>query len=152
MLDRERRGWLSSLRLVRQFRGVTLVHASLDSPGSWGYVGTPAEAELCMACQGTPLCFIGHTHLPRIFSRGEGEILPPWETGWIIPAEGKYLVNAGSVGQPRDGDPRACYVIHDEEEGSLLFRLVPYDTAAAAHALRGAGLPERLAKRLLIGS
>jgi diadenosine tetraphosphatase ApaH/serine/threonine PP2A family protein phosphatase len=152
VLDGERRMWLSTLRMVRQVRGITLVHASLDTPGAWGYVSSPSEAELSMACQVTPLCFVGHTHLPRVYSRGDGGIHPPWEEGWRVPADGKFLVNAGSVGQPRDGDPRACYVILDEEEGIVLLRRVAYDCAAASHAVRGAGLPERLAKRLLIGS
>ena len=152
MLDRDRKGWLSSLRPVRNLRGITLVHATLDTPLSWGYVRTPDEAELSMACQGTPLCFIGHTHIPRVYAKGIGEIRPPWEDGWSVPPGQKFLVNAGSVGQSRDGDPRASYILFDEGEGSLFLRRVEYDVASAVAAVRAAGLSERTAKRLLTGS
>jgi diadenosine tetraphosphatase ApaH/serine/threonine PP2A family protein phosphatase len=152
MLDLERRQWLGSLRAVRQLRGITLVHATLDTPLSWGYVRSAEEAELSMVCQGTPLCFIGHTHIPRAYARGLGEIRPPWDEGWDLPTDRRILVNAGSVGQPRDGDPRAAYILFDEGENRLFLRRVEYDVAAAAAAVRSAGLPERTASRLLKAS
>lgn len=152
MLGSDRKAWLSSLRPVRNLRGITLVHATLDTPLSWGYVRTPDQAELSMACQGTPLCFIGHTHIPRVYAKGIGEIHPPWEEGWSVPSGQKFLVNAGSVGQSRDGDPRAAYILFDEGEGCLFLRRVEYDVASAVADVRAAGLSERIAKRLITGS
>lgn len=152
ILDRERRNWLGSLRAVRQVRGFTLVHATMDTPLSWGYVRTAVEAELSMVCQATPLCFIGHTHIPRVYARGEGEIRPPWGEGWTLPSDRRILVNAGSVGQPRDGDPRAAYVLFDEEENRLFLRRVEYDVAGAVAAVKAAGLPEKMVSRLLKAS
>ena len=145
--------WLGALRHQRQIRNITLVHATLDSPLSWGYVRTNADAEMSLACQRTPVCFIGHTHMVKAFEKGVGEFLlfENEEEGVQLPPQRKLLINAGSVGQPRDGDPRAVYMIHDEESRGLWLRRVPYDIGAAAAAIRSAGLPERLAARLSKG-
>ena len=156
-LSADHKAWLSELRPQRQIRNTTFVHATLDSPTSWGYVRTPAEAEMSLACQRTPLCFIGHTHVPKAFGQGIGELLlfdQNSETGEGIqlPKSPKLLINAGSVGQPRDGDWRAAYLIHDEESGGLWLRRVEYDVEAARNAVLAAGLPPRLAERLKTGS
>ena len=153
-LSPEQKGWLAALRPQRQIRRTTFVHATLDTPLSWGYVRTGADAELSLACQRTPLCFIGHTHVPKAYAQGIGEVdlfLNP-DDGVRLPAMSKYLVNAGSVGQPRDGDPRAAYMIHDEEEEGLWLRRVEYDIEAAATAILAAGLPGKIAERLRTAS
>ncbi|MDX1979835.1 MAG: metallophosphoesterase family protein [Bryobacteraceae bacterium] len=104
------------------------------------------------------VCFIGHTHVQGGFSLRKGRV-------WIIerPAENEtetvleiepdtwYLLNPGSVGQPRDGDPRAAYAIHDSERRTVRFRRVPYDTEAAQGRILAAGLPPFLAARLAAG-
>jgi diadenosine tetraphosphatase ApaH/serine/threonine PP2A family protein phosphatase len=148
------KNWLAALRPQRQVRRTTFVHATLDSPFGWGYVREVADAEMSLALQRTPLCFIGHTHVPRAFAQGTGEVLlfEHPDQGIRLPREPKYLVNAGSVGQPRDGDPRAAYMIHDEERDGLWLRRVDYDIEAAAGAILAAGLPEKLAARLRTGS
>lgn len=151
-LDAGQREWLGSLRPQRQIRRITLVHATLDSPLSWGYVRTAADAAMSLACQRTPLCFIGHTHVPGAFGDGIGQVLLTEGEGISLPESTKMLINPGSVGQPRDGDPRASYMIHDEEDSGLWHRRVEYDTAAAASAVLAAGLPERLAERLRAGA
>ena len=153
-LSTDQKTWLGALRLQRQIRRTTFVHATLYSPLGWGYVREVADAEMSLALQRTPLCFIGHTHVPRAFAQGTGEMLlfEPPDQGVRLPREPKYLVNAGSVGQPRDGDPRAAYMIHDEERDGLWLRRVDYDIEAAAAAILAAGLPEKLAARLRTGS
>jgi diadenosine tetraphosphatase ApaH/serine/threonine PP2A family protein phosphatase len=152
-LSVEEKAWLAALRPQRQIRNTTLVHATLDSPLSWGYVRTNADAEMSLACQSTPVCFYGHTHVVKAFEKGAGEILlfKNEEEGIQLSPRQKLMINAGSVGQPRDGDPRAAYMIHDEESGGLWLRRVSYDVEAAAAAIRAAGLPERLATRLSKG-
>lgn len=149
-LSDEQRAWLTSLRPTRLIRRTTLVHATLDSPTSWGYVRTGHAAELSLSCQRTPLCFFGHTHLPGIFMQGGKEIL--LDEGVQLPADQKLFINAGSVGQPRDGDWRACYLIHDEESHGLWLRRVEYDVQSARQAVLDAGLPVKLGDRLLNGS
>jgi hypothetical protein len=108
---------------------------------------------MSLACQSTPVCFYGHTHVVKAFEKGAGEILlfKNEEEGIQLSPRQKLMINAGSVGQPRDGDPRAAYMIHDEESGGLWLRRVSYDVEAAAAAIRAAGLPERLATRLSKG-
>lgn len=148
------KSWLGALRPQRQIRRTTFVHATLDSPLGWGYVRKVADAEMSLALQRTPLCFIGHTHVPQAFGQGIGQVLlfEHPDQGFRLPRDIKYLINAGSVGQPRDGDPRAAYMIHDEEEGGLWLRRVDYDIEAAAAAILENGLPQKLAARLRAGA
>jgi len=153
-LSPEHRAWLGALRPQRQIRRTTFVHATLDSPLAWGYVREAAHAEMSMALQRTPLCFIGHTHVPQAFAKGIGQVLlfDEEEQGIRLSRTTKYLINAGAVGQPRDGDPRAAYMIHDEEEEGLWLRRIDYNIEAAASAILEAGLPQKLAVRLRTGS
>jgi diadenosine tetraphosphatase ApaH/serine/threonine PP2A family protein phosphatase len=151
-LSADQRSWLGALMPRRQVRGTTLVHASLDSPLSWGYVRSLATAELSMALQGLPVCFIGHTHVPIGYVHGGEEFSLGIGEGISLDPKSKYLINAGSVGQPRDGDWRAAYLIHDEDEHGLWLRRVEYDVESAASAVLAAGLPEKLATRLRTGS
>jgi diadenosine tetraphosphatase ApaH/serine/threonine PP2A family protein phosphatase len=146
--------WLGALRTQRQIRRTTFVHATLDSPLSWGYVREAADAEMSLALQRTPLCFIGHTHVPQAFAQGVGRVslFEHPDHGVRLPRTPKYLINAGSVGQSRDGDHRAAYMIHDEEQEGLWMRRVEYDVEAAATAILEAALPEKLATRLRTGS
>jgi hypothetical protein len=152
LLNADQKSWLAALRPQRQIRKTTFVHATLDSPRSWGYVRTGKEAELSLACQRTPLCFIGHTHVPKVFAHGVGEMLLfENDDGVDLSKSPKLLINAGSVGQPRDGDWRAAYMIHDERSDGLWLRRVEYDVESASRAVLSAGLPEKLAERLLKG-
>jgi diadenosine tetraphosphatase ApaH/serine/threonine PP2A family protein phosphatase len=151
-LSEDQKRWLTALRPVRQIRRFTLVHATLDSPGSWAYVRTPSAAELNFSCQRTSAAFFGHTHVPGMFVQGDGGEHFLQEEGMRLPEGRKIFVNAGSVGQPRDGDWRASYLIHDEESGGLWLRRVEYDIDGARQSILKAGLPVRLAERLLSGS
>jgi len=151
-LSADQKGWLAALPPRRQLRGTILVHAGLDSPLSWGYIRSKDAAEMSFAYQGAPLCFIGHTHVPQAFQHRVGEFPLTEGEGFALQPGSKYLINAGSVGQSRDGDPRAAYIIHDEEEQGIWLRRIAYDTEAAAAAVRAAGFPEKLATRLITGS
>jgi diadenosine tetraphosphatase ApaH/serine/threonine PP2A family protein phosphatase len=134
---------------------LTLVHATLDVPESWGYISTRLEAQTCFLYQKTPLCFVGHTHRPCAFAQ-EKEVRPlEFRQVDIHPDRTKigrkFLFNAGSVGQSRDGDWRASYAIYSPQDYSVDLRRVNYNIERAASKILQAGLPESLSKRLFKG-
>lgn len=142
--------YLKGLRLTHKMHGMTLVHSTLDMPEKWGYVFDTLEAEAHFSYQNTSVCFYGHTHVPVIYEK-EGRVKRITFTSMSLGLGRKYFINTGSVGQPRDGDPRAAYVIYTPAARLVELRRVPYDIAATQEKIRAAGLPERLAKRLELG-
>lgn len=150
-LNDDQKEWLRNLRMVRQIEDFTVVHATLDQPQAWNYVTNKFDAMSNFSYQFTNLCFHGHTHVPRIFVRESRVTDLPAEQVIMEPGK-KYFVNTGSVGQPRDGDWRACYVIYDLPTGSISFRRVEYDIETTQKKIRDAGLPEMLAERLATGN
>jgi len=150
-LSEEDKEWLRTLRLQRQVRDFTIVHATLDTPHKWGYVFNQLDAAASFSYQHTSLCFIGHTHSPKAYLRdGSVRTLPLDETLQLQPGK-KYLVNVGSVGQPRDGDWRSAYCVYDTTKNEITLRRIPYDLPAAQKAILDAGLPTKLAERLAVG-
>lgn len=143
--------WLHSLPLSKGISGCfQIVHGTLDTPGEWGYVFDTLSAEASFSYQNTQLCFHGHTHVPIIYQKHNG--IERFEPGPLKLSFGKkYFINVGSVGQPRDGDPRSSYVIYDSKNKEVEFIRVEYDVEAAQRQVRNAGLPERLAQRLAMG-
>ncbi|MFN9982697.1 MAG: metallophosphoesterase family protein, partial [bacterium] len=107
-LDETDKHWLRELRIQRLIRDFTIVHATLDTPHKWGYVTSALDAAASFTYQHTNICFIGHTHRPVVYVRDGSVSMQPFET-LHIEKNKKYLVNVGSVGQPRDGDWRAAY-------------------------------------------
>lgn len=150
--------FLKSLPYVARTPEFTVVHGSLHSPAQFGYVVSPVEALDCMALQDTRLCFLGHSHVPAIYLRRAAQ---PGEDilhvianpdGSVAYADyERVLMNVGSVGQPRDEDPRAAYAIVDTDTETAELRRVEYDIAAVQQKIRDAGLPEVLAHRLQLG-
>jgi predicted phosphodiesterase len=149
-LTEEDKAWLAELRLTRQVRDFTIVHATLDTPGEWGYVFKNLDAAASFTYQHTPVCFFGHTHVAGAFVRAEGVQRIVAERLPIEPNK-KYFINTGSVGQPRDGDSRAAYCIYDIERNVVEQRRVPYDIAITQRKIIQAGLPSLLAERLELG-
>lgn len=145
--------WLGKLPLVVQVHKFTFVHSSLESPDEFHYLFTDGRARAHFKNQMTTLCFIGHTHVPQIATDNDGNI------GWGFPDERpvrfgenqRSIINVGSVGQPRDGDPRASYGIFDTERQLFVVRRVGYDIKKAQARIRDAGLPEQNAFRLALG-
>ncbi len=155
-LDQGHREYLSGLPLIRAVEDATLVHSSPRNPEEWDYLITAEDGLQVFGDFATRLCFIGHSHLPGVWSVGSGgpdhtERLETPETQVRLDDGRRYLVNVGSVGQPRDRDARACYAIWDREARSVAIRRVPYDHAAAARKILVAGLPRALADRLARG-
>ena len=102
--------WLRDLHLARQVGDFTIVHATLDTPGQWGYVLNNLDAAASFTYQHSTVCFFGHTHFPVAYVRDAG-VRRVRSDKLMIEAGKKYFINAGSVGQPRDGDWRAAYCI-----------------------------------------
>jgi len=122
------------------------------------YVITPDDALSAFAYLESRLVFFGHTHVQGgyVWNRMRVEFIPPTfararRKEMPIEPECAYLINPGSVGQPRDGDPRAACAIYDSDAGAVTYRRIPYDVEAAQHKIRAAGLPPILADRLAVG-
>jgi len=152
-LSGEQRAWLAALPLVRTEEGAEFVHASLDAPEEWWYVIGPDDAQAHFQAQTRPLCFCGHTHSPMVWNwQASGRLSVHLGEGRIqLPAEGKTLINVGAVGQPRDRNPKACYVIFAPEARTVEFRRVAYDITKAKRKIIQAGLPGFTAQRLSQG-
>jgi predicted phosphodiesterase len=146
-LTKDQKEYLRALPFVRPIEHFTVVHSSLDQPERWTYVFSQTEAEASFSHQKANICFFGHTHVPNVFIR-DSKIHQYNYTKFEVQPEKRYFVNVGSVGQPRDGDWRAAYVIYDTEANTVLLRRVPYDIAKAQAKIMNAGLPPRLAERL----
>ena len=141
---------LADLKYVRRVGGFTVVHSTLDMPEKWGYVFDVLEADANFNYQSTGLCFHGHTHVPVVFERQKSVKRKTFSTVHLEIGS-RYFINVGSVGQPRDGDSRASYVIYNTAERTVELRRVTYDVETAQARIREAGLPERLARRLEFG-
>ena len=150
-LTQEDKDWLSSLRLIRQVRDFTIVHATLDTPHQWGYVFNQLDAAASFSYQFTNICFYGHTHSPRVYVRDETIRALPLDQLQIEHGK-KYFINVGSVGQPRDGDWHAAYCIYHPDKNLVELRRVEYDINTAQDKVIDAGLPQRLADRLALGN
>ena len=157
-LDTDHLQYLSGLPLVAVIGEATCVHASPRRPAEWDYLLSAEDGFLVFGDFPTRLCFVGHSHRPAVWSLGSGG--PAHEDLGGAACHDhrttfrdgrRYVVNVGSVGQPRDRDPRAAYVVWDEDERTVRLRRVPYDHRAAAAKILRAGLPRVLADRLAYG-
>ncbi|NRB73858.1 MAG: metallophosphoesterase family protein [Verrucomicrobiales bacterium] len=149
-LNEDERDFLTNMKLVRQVADFTIVHATLDTPGSWTYVTNKFDAMASFSYQFTQLCFYGHTHTPRIYVKGDS-VEPLEEMEVNLEMGRKYFINVGSTGQPRDGDWRASYAVYDADNQSVEVRRLEYDIQKAQDKIIEAGLPEMLAHRLSLG-
>lgn len=153
-LSAENREWLRGLPWTETLDDRTqAVHGGLQDPRHWPYLFEGRDAGPHFAKQSAPLCFVGHTHVPVVFAQMGGNLFEaPLGPFHVEPAEGvKAVVNVGSVGQPRDGNPKACYVLYDPATGAVAPRRVEYDIESAARKILEAGLPKQLALRLFLG-
>jgi predicted phosphodiesterase len=149
-LTEDDRKWLRDLKYFRLVANFSIVHATLDAPQRWGYVFEKLEAAASFTYQNTQVCFFGHTHVPVAFIRDTGVRGGTYSKFRVEPGK-KYFVNVGSVGQPRDGSPKAAYAIYDLPSQTIELRRLDYDIAAAQKKIMAAGLPQRLADRLAVG-
>ncbi len=147
--------FLDGLPLLVHDGSVTYAHASAHQPDAWEYLRQPDQILACLDAAGTPMTFIGHVHVPRVFyetAAGAVRELAP-QDGMPVPlsAAGRYVVNVGSVGQPRDGNNAACYVLYDDVAHEVTFHRLAYDYVTTARKIRDAGLSPFFAERLAYG-
>jgi predicted phosphodiesterase len=144
--------WLSAQPERRTVGGCELVHGSPREP-IWEYVTSVPVARANLALLGTPIGLHGHTHIPVAFVEQDGrvEAIGPDRDSTLELRGRRALVNPGSVGQPRDGDPDASFMILDPEAGTLSWHRVRYDVAAVQRSMRAVGLPASLVARLSVG-
>lgn len=151
-LSAENRRLIEELSLVRETGDVTLVHSSLDDPAEWNYILTIYDAEESFLHLRSFLAFIGHSHRPIIFAREKNGRMQSFEkTEAILEEDSQYIINVGSVGQPRDHNPRAAYALYDDIQQKYRLKRVPYDIQTAQEKILRAGFPSSLAERLEFG-
>ena len=146
--------WLRGLEPAGEREQIGIFHASPRDP-VWEYVLSAEQADACLDAQEQRIALVGHSHVSLFFVRAEGEEIRGAQASddtLLDLGAGRWLVNPGSVGQPRDGDPRAAWLELDTGEATARFHRVPYDVERAAAAIVAAGLPRRLAERLKVGS
>jgi diadenosine tetraphosphatase ApaH/serine/threonine PP2A family protein phosphatase len=144
--------YLRSLPSMVEREGVTLAHGSPADP-IWTYILSVIDAHEAFASFAGPCCFVGHTHVAACYVQDrESTVRLPIDNDVPLALdEARYIVNPGSVGQPRDRDPRAAYLWYDPGTATVVWKRVRYDIARAQAKIRAAGLPERLAARLALG-
>jgi len=151
-LTESNRLYLENLPLTVQAGSLLIVHSSPSAPDAWEYVLTVSDAAAEMEHCAGGVCVTGHSHQPLVVRRLPGKPgRPVRQDNFAIQPYAKYFINAGSVGQPRDGDPRACCLLYDDDTEEMTYIRVPYDIRAVAAKIRAAGLPEYLASRLESG-
>ena len=154
-LTKAQKSWLRGQPITADVDPITLSHASLNEPPEFYYIRDETEAEAHFAAQTTFISFNGHTHVPLVWEENPEtflcRLLKPSEKSTRLNAKKRYSVNVGSVGQPRDDDPRACYVLYDFEQRLLIHRRVPYNIPRAQARFEKAGLPAHNASRLAKG-
>jgi diadenosine tetraphosphatase ApaH/serine/threonine PP2A family protein phosphatase len=154
-LSAPERKFLSELPLTRQEDDRLYVHSDASQPAKWRYVRSAADAGRSLIATDAHITFCGHIHRPALYSMSvTGKMTS------FIPISGvkvqllpgrRWLAVLGSVGQPRDGDPAACFAMFDTASREITYCRVPYDVDAAAARIRGNGLPRSLADRLFVG-
>lgn len=146
-LTKENINYLASLPFTHQNDDMIMVHASPTNPAHWYYVLNPYDAHAEMQSFNQPLCFIGHSHVPIVYS--EKDAIK--DTYVRFKKQHKYIINVGSVGQPRDGNYKVCYALYDKNNHSLDYIRLDYDVQATYSKILKEGLPAFLAERLLKG-
>ena len=131
---------------------MTLVHATPEDPEAWNYITTMADIRRCFNGLRTPIGFIGHSHVPVVYIQdASGAIRIEDAEDVMIDSQSKTLINVGSVGQPRDGDPRAAFGILDSEKHQFLLKRVAYPIETVQEDMSQKGLPLLLIYRLSMG-
>ena len=146
---------LENAPLVQTRGEATYAHASAHEPQDWEYLRRPEQILDCLAATPSQITFIGHVHVPMVFFQTANGTLREFspDPGVAVPLSrsSRYVVNVGSVGQPRDGNNAASYAIYDPDAGEVTIHRVPYDFVSAARKILDAGLNARYAERLVEG-
>lgn len=150
-MTEENETFLRNLPMTIEIADMLFVHASPRNPDAWNYVITMGDARQSFQHFGQRVCCIGHSHTPFIVENEEGKLSCPAVPTIKLKQGCRYLVNVGSVGQPRDRNPDACFAIYDREESQIEIHRIEYDVSKAQDEIRLQGLPVELAERLVYG-
>lgn len=153
-LTKKHAQFISELKLVESEGPVTVVHGALYHPEEFDYIQTTIDARNTIELMQTRLCFVGHSHIPVAFLQKKEDpekIAYTFDYDIDIKGWDKVLVNVGSIGQPRDENPKAAYAVYDTELDKVWIRRVSYDIEREAQKILKVGLPRVLADRLKLG-
>jgi len=148
-LDSQTKEKLAHLPPIYIHKNITLAHGSPDRPEEFPYIDEWEEASKAFKAFKTPICFVGHTHLPQIFSERKKISGYLKEGTYQLSRDDRYIISCGSVGQPRDMDTRLSFGIYDDKNHTIELVRLPYAKEEAAKKIRVAGLPRFFADRLL---
>ncbi|RZI43476.1 metallophosphoesterase [Herbaspirillum sp. HC18] len=144
--------FLDRLPLTQEFNNLLFVHATAADPKSWEYVSGTLEAVKSMHATRARITFCGHVHEPALYNLSPtgkvSSFVPTGDSSIPLGTQRRWLVLPGSVGQPRDGNPAACYALFDDRTNELIYFRVPYDYETTAAKIRAAGLPQSIGNRL----
>jgi predicted phosphodiesterase len=143
--------FLKGLPLKHEEKTTVFVHSSLHRPESWKYLLSPYDTHIDFRLLEKDVLFVGHTHVPIIFEDNGKNVNTLNSSELSLNSRNKYIVNPGSIGQPRDGDPRASFAVYDSDRTYLEIVRINYDIKKAQKKILDAGLPEILATRLGYG-
>lgn len=151
-IDEQSRYFLEHLGLIYKNEDLTMVHGTLDDPQDFNYMTDDYIAAKTFALLETNTCFVGHTHVAEIFIQDkDNRIYYQGGNNIDIKEENKYIINVGSVGQPRDGNSQAAYCIYDTDTKIVQIKRINYDIQTAREKIIARGLPIFLGERLLVG-
>ena len=151
VLNEQEKEYLSRLPLTADMEEFVIVHSSPDDPESWRYLHFGEEAEGQFDYFDSQLLFFGHTHYTVVFEFSGDTVIERPAVNFKLEDQSRYMVNVGSVGQPRDGDPEASFAVFDSQTEEITFYRQPYDITTASKHILEAGLPPMLASRLAVG-
>lgn len=144
--------FLDKLPLTQEHNNLLFVHATAAEPKSWEYITGTLEAVKSMHATRARITFVGHVHEPALYNLSPtgkvSSFVPTGDSSIPLGTQRRWLVLPGSVGQPRDGNPAACYALFDDATNELVYFRVPYDYESAAAKIRAAGLPQSIGNRL----
>ncbi|RKY19882.1 MAG: metallophosphoesterase [Planctomycetota bacterium] len=149
-LTPENAEWLKNAPFVEHYSSFVVTHSTLHSPEHFDYILALMDAKMSFDLLDKPVCFVGHSHMAMTFFSTD-PVTYSMDDVFEVSDDCRMIVNVGSVGQPRDEDPRASFALYDEEEGTVKLHRVEYDVMQAAQKILRAGLPEILAFRLFQG-
>lgn len=155
-LNQQQLDFIHALPMQFEIDQCLFVHANAWAPERWEYVDGNMEAARSMRSTNAQITFCGHVHTPSLYNMNQagkvGTFTPVSEHSVPLSKLRRWLVQPGSVGQPRDGNPAACYALFDTQQSELTFFRVPYDNETASQKVLAAGLPASLARRLIHGA
>lgn len=152
-LTEENKDYLKKLPSEIVEDGIHWVHSSPYEPEEWHYVVTSADGKVNFDHFSTQLCFLGHSHRPVILEQEQGGAITDCGSPatWELNPDHRYIINAGSLGQPRDSNPKPAFVVYDSARKTIEFRRYEYDYATTQRKILQSGLPAYLAERLKKG-